>query len=201
MKGISCRQQVCLHSLIFKRCQAGRAAAFSRIRRFGSSLLNLSWVLFLNQTVSTHSWQSHCALCSQGRALSGTHKAFPRICGSHFRKHPHFMCCFFNLCMRPIQRVYLLLATDNDEDKCWSVVLARTGELLLFLLQSCRTRSGDNRKAFRNCSKESGCSPLLFFSWKSNFLLSPAGMVITFGQAFLFLHRSLSFQIILCKKV
>ena len=106
--------QDCLQHLIFQRHQAGKAAVLSGIRRFGSPLLNLSRVIFLSKPGNTHSRQSHCALYTSVRALSGTHRAFLRICRSHFRKDPHFMLSFFfffNLCRRPIQRVYMLLAT------------------------------------------------------------------------------------------
>lgn len=184
VKGTTSRQHICLCSLTFEQGQVGRAAAFSRIRRFKSSLLNPSWVFFLDKPVKTHSWQSHPALYTRARAFVRRSQSFLRICRSHFRKDPHFMGFFLNLRMRPIQRAYPLLATDNNKDKRWSVVLAITGELLLFLLLSSKIGSAHTEKVFATCSKENGCSPPLLFSWKCNLLLSPAGAVITVGQAF-----------------
>lgn len=95
VKGTRSRQHMCLRSLTFKQGQVGKAAACSRIRRFTSSLLNLSWVFFLNKPVKTHSWQSHCALYTRVRAFVRHSQSFPRICRSHFRKDLHFMGFFF----------------------------------------------------------------------------------------------------------
>lgn len=94
VKGTTSRQHICLRSLIFEQGQAGRAAAFSRIRRFKSSLLNPSWVFFLDKPVKTHSWQSHRALYTRARAFVRRSQSFLRICRSHFRKDPHFMGFF-----------------------------------------------------------------------------------------------------------
>lgn len=41
-KGAGSRQHMCLRSLTFRQYQQGRAAVCSRIRRFSSSLVNLS---------------------------------------------------------------------------------------------------------------------------------------------------------------
>lgn len=95
MKGTRSRQHVRLPSLTFEQGQAGRAAVFSRIRRFRSSLFNPSRVFFLNKPAKTHSRWSHCALYTTVRAFVRHSQSFLRICRSHFRKDPHFVGFFF----------------------------------------------------------------------------------------------------------
>lgn len=94
MKGIRCRQNICLHSLILKQVQVGRAIMFS-IRRLRSSPLNPSWVFSLNKAVKTKRLESHCALYPRVRAFLKHSQSFLRICRSHFRRDPHFTGFFW----------------------------------------------------------------------------------------------------------
>lgn len=126
-KSIRSRQHICLHCLTFKQSQVGRAAVFSRIRRFRSSFRNLSWVFFLNKPVKTHSWQPCCALYTSVRASVRHSQSFLRICRSHFRKDSHFKGFFLKplyevntkglpgACYRQYQGQTLICHASNNE--------------------------------------------------------------------------------------
>lgn len=107
MKGMRCRQDICLHSLTLKQVQVGGGKGYSVFNKdIKSSPLNLSWVFSLNKPVKTKILKSHCALYPGVRAFLKHLQSFLRICSNHFRKDPHFTGFFFNCCMRPIQKVY-----------------------------------------------------------------------------------------------